>query len=102
MAHLYHTTCYFSPWRRLYRWLLGMREPMPRFRYVTGPNPPGVVPVTEVDRLACTQTFRCDGCGSEIHVDTDWQDLAGGFIGSAVEDNPFRKTQKEANRADAL
>lgn len=96
MAHLYHSTCYWSKWRRLFRWLAGRKVGMPRLRYVTGPDMPGVVPRVESDRIVFMQTFRCDNCGDEVSIDTDWEDQDGGFIGRTVEHNPFRK------RADAL
>jgi hypothetical protein len=48
---------------------------MPKFIYS-----PGRVPWA--DEVTHTQTFRCQSCGDTIHVDTDWTDEGGGFIGS--------------------
>jgi hypothetical protein len=77
MAHLYHVTCYWSRWWRLIRWLRRQRS-MPRFVYEPGRDAVGA------DELTHTQTFRCQCCGDCIHVDTDWKDADGGFIGGAV------------------
>jgi len=76
---------------------------MPRFVYVTERSPSRVwqglrarlcseVSVVEADAVMQTQTFRCNSCGDTIHVDTDWVDSKGGFIGSVFTVNPYRAT----------
>jgi len=87
MAHLYHSTCYDSRWRKFIRWLKGERG-MPRFIYDGGPGT-APVPTVEADAIMQTQTFRCNSCGDTIHVDTDWVDEAGGFIGKAITVNEY-------------
>lgn len=76
MAHLYHSGCYFSRWGRFLRWL-GLRKGMARFRYSQN--------VTGSDKITHVQAFRCERCGDTLHVDTDWLDTDGGFIGKCLE-----------------
>ena len=85
MAKLFHTTCYQSRWWKFRRWLRGM-EGVPRFV--------SLVDRFQSERLTCTQTFRCEGCGDTIHVDTDWFDAAGGFIGRSVEEPLYKPTPR--------
>jgi len=77
MAKIYHTTCYWSPWRRLLRWIRSEKG-MPRFIYDPGIN--------NADYLSKAQQFRCESCGELIHFDTDWRDKDGGFIGKCIEE----------------
>lgn len=74
MAHLYHS-CHKSLWSRFLQALSGRRrEKMYRFRCRPRRG----------DELFHVQTFVCENCGDRIHVDTDWMDEDGGFIGKSV------------------
>lgn len=56
---------------------------MPRFVYWNPPRHANYPTHRAVDILTHTQTFKCNGCGTVIHFDTDWVDREGGFIGLA-------------------
>lgn len=31
-------------------------------------------PVTDMDLMLSTRTYYCEGCGSKLHLDLDWED----------------------------
>lgn len=78
---LYHSSCYDSVFWKVVRWFRGTGKRMPRFIYLPG----------EFDKLTNNQTFRCDCCGSKLHVDIDFEDIDGGFVGTQHTNNEFMK-----------
>ncbi len=76
MAHIYHPKCHWSIWQRIHRWF-HPDDGVSRFIYKPAKN--------DGFLYQRVQSFRCEGCGEMLHIDTDWRDEDGGFIGSVVE-----------------